>query len=78
MKAGQTMTDEELQDAAREAIEGHTQAEVAEALGVGPSTISQALSRPVETRYAGTLRRIVEHYTDFRVMTEKVHRVEKA
>ena len=76
MKAGQIMTDQELQDEARRAIEGTTQADVADALGRAPSTISQALSPPAKSRYAGTLREIVEHFTEYRVVTKNAHHIE--
>ena len=77
MREGQEMTDAELQQAAREAIEGRTQAAVAEELGVNQSTISLALNHETPSRYAGTLKRIIERYTDYQVETETttVHRI---
>jgi hypothetical protein len=44
--------------------------------GRAPSTISQALSPPAQSRYAGTLREIVEHFTEYRVVTKNAHHIE--
>jgi predicted transcriptional regulator len=79
MQAGQEMDDHELQQAAREALENTTQAEAAHELDVTPATVSLALNHDTPSRYAGTLRRIVEHYTGFSVKTETttVHRLEE-
>jgi hypothetical protein len=77
MHEGQEMNDAELQQAAREAIEGHTQTQVAEELDLNQSTISLALNHETPSRYAGTLRRIVARYTGYSVETETttVHRL---
>ena len=76
MQPGQEMTDEELQQAAREAIGDRTQSEVAEALGVSGPTISVALNKK-PSRYAGTLKRIIERFAGYRIetTTTTVHRV---
>jgi transcriptional regulator with XRE-family HTH domain len=81
MQPGQEMTDDELQEAAREVLEGQgaSQSDAARALGMHRSTVSKALGHDPPSRYAGTLRRIIEAYTDFRIDTETetthVHRV---
>ena len=79
MRPNEKMSDAELQAAAREALEGHTQSAAAEALGVHRSTISLALNNERPSRYAGTLKRIIEHYTDYHIETETttVHRPRK-
>ena len=77
MHEGQEMTDADLQQAAREAIEGHTQTEVADELGISNATVSLALNHETPSRYAGTLKRIIERYTDYQVETERttVHHI---
>ena len=77
MRHNQQLTDSELQQAAREAIEGLKRIKIAEALGVGRSLISNALNSDTPSRYASTLTRIIEHCTDYRIETETtvLHRV---
>jgi hypothetical protein len=67
------MTADQLRDAAREVLdeEDLSQSEVARAPGVHRSTISVALSSNSASRYAGTLRDLIEELTDFRIESER-------
>lgn len=79
IQRGQEMTDAQLQAAAREALKegGVTQSEAARVLDVHRSTVSLALNGHPPSRYAGTLKRLIEALTDFRIESETttVHRV---
>ena len=75
MKPLQELTERELQQEARRAIAGHTQAEAAQALEVTPSAISLALNTATPKRYASTLIRMIEHFTSHRVQAVTLYRV---
>ena len=67
MQPGQKMTGKELQQAARDAMEGHTQQEVADRLGVSRGTVAAALNGKSPDRYQKPLSEIVEAFTDYSV-----------
>ncbi|HEV2125796.1 MAG TPA: hypothetical protein VGW38_23825 [Chloroflexota bacterium] len=69
------LTAGELQQEARRALEGRTQAEAAQALNVTPSAISLALNTETPRRYAATLIRIIEHFTPSRVEAVTLYRL---
>jgi len=77
MRDGQEMTDHQLQEAAREALSDTTQAQAARDLGVSTSNISLALNHETPSRYAGTLKNIIERYTDYSIESATVHRASK-
>ena len=61
------MTGQDLQKAAREAMQDHTQEGVAQQLGVSRGTIAAALNATEADRYQRILCRIVETFTTFSV-----------
>ena len=71
MKNGQTISYEELRQAAAQAIDeaGISQAQVARDLDVTRGAVSRAIKEPGATFY-DLQRRIIEHLTDFRVEKE--------
>ena len=79
MRHNQQLSDKELQEAARVAMEGRNQSQIARELGVHRSLITNALNANTVSRYASTLARIIEHCTDYRIETETItrHRVIK-
>lgn len=77
MHDGQTMTYDELQQAAAQTIDdaGTSQAQVARELGVTRGAVSRAVKEPGSSLFE-LQRRIVEHLTGFRVEREvetKIH-----
>ena len=77
MKRPQELTERELQQEARRALTGRTQAEAAQALAVTPSAISLALNTETPRRYAATLMRIIEHFTPNRVEAVTFYRLQE-
>ena len=77
MKPPQELTERELQQEARRALEGRTQAEAAQALNVTPSAISLALNTETPRRYAATLIRIIEHFTPKRIKAVTLYRLQE-
>ena len=76
MQPGQVMNGEELQSAAREAIEGRTQEEVAERLGVSRSTVAVALNHDDADRYQKTLAAIIEAFAGYSIRRQVRYTVE--
>ena len=80
MRHNQTLTGEELQDEARNAIEaaeGETQASVARKLGVSRNAIHRALNAEKPSNYASTLGRIIDAVTDFEIEASTIYRVKR-
>ena len=79
MTDGQTLTIPELQQQARQALDGagRSQSDAARALGVNRATISKALNRDDASGYVQTLRRIVEEHTAFTVSSEPQFEVQR-
>lgn len=77
MREGDELTGPELQQGAREAMAEHTQEQTAQRLGVSRGTVASALNAKTPSRYARTLARIIEEFTDFAVEVETVYRVRR-
>ena len=78
LEAGQTLTPEELQQVARALLEARgKRAEAARKLNVTRGTITNALNADIPSRYASTLARVIELYSDYTIesQTVTVHRV---
>ena len=77
MRHKQTLSDQDLQNEARELLKGLNHSRVARELGMHRSTISNAINSDTPSRYASTLVRIIEHLTEYRIRTETItrHRV---
>ena len=78
MKPPQELTEGELQQEARRALEGRTQAEAAQALNVTPSAISLALNTETPRRYGATLMHIIEHFTPSHVKAVTLYHLQEA
>jgi transcriptional regulator with XRE-family HTH domain len=77
MQPGETMTGEELQQAARDAMSGHTQEEAAERLNVSRGTVAAALNGKNADRYQKPLCAIVEAFTEYTVEKRVRYAVEE-
>ena len=73
------LTSYELQQYAKDLLteKGITQAEAARKMGVADPTLSIALNADTPSRYAGTLKRLIETYTDYEVASERKHTLTK-
>lgn len=70
-----TLNSQQLQQYAKDLLEekGLSQADATRKMGIAPPTLSIALNSDNPSRYAGTLKRLIETYTDYKITSEKIH-----
>ena len=79
MESGQMLSIAQIQQVARQALDdaGVNQSEAARTLDVSRSTVSKALRQEDSRPYLRTLSRIIERYTNFRVVDTPHYRIEQ-